>query len=528
MVNIDGLSFGYGRGALFQGARARSYPRQHLWVAGRQRRRQVDAAEAHLGVAVRNARERFARSATTRPRASRASCSTCSCCPRTRRRRTCSPATIYGRGRRSIHASIARCSTATSREFELPTSGNLAALSHGQQKKFLLAFGLATQAKLVLLDEPTNGLDIPSKSLLRRVVAEALTDDRLFVISTHQVRDLGTLMDPIVILHQGRVLLNRTLAEIGARLHMTQQTSPPPADAPNLLVQRARCRRVLVGVARRCRRAARSRGAVQRDRREAGPRSVGVRCHGRCRVNDQLSWQRLGLMLRSDLLRSLSLGARHLGHGRARRAAGFTRHRVRRRRGLGAAVLSSLLHRRVVRVGHDRARACASAICTAAGPTRRFCCCRLRRSRRPCLGCCIHTVGLDRLLARVHDGAVVGARGHQHAARSGCGASSSRRSIESRGCWCRTSSSRRRCSSSAPRGFARSSSSRRSAPRWRSSSVSLARPSRSPGCSAARWSDATIRIDGDAPAARVARRRSPVCSTSMRCRCFAGSWRGCA
>jgi ABC-2 type transport system ATP-binding protein len=120
-------------------------------------------------------------------------------------------------------------------EFELPTSGNLAALSHGQQKKFLLAFGLATQAKLVLLDEPTNGLDIPSKSLLRRVVAEALTDDRLFVISTHQVRDLGTLMDPIVILHQGRVLLNRTLAEIGARLHMTQQTSPPPANAPNLL-----------------------------------------------------------------------------------------------------------------------------------------------------------------------------------------------------------------------------------------------------------------------------------------------------
>jgi ABC-2 type transport system ATP-binding protein len=122
------------------------------------------------------------------------------------------------------------------REFELPASaGNLAALSHGQQKKFLLAFGLASQARLVLLDEPTNGLDIPSKSLLRRVITEALTPERLFVISTHQVRDLGTLMDPIVILHQGRVLLNRTLAEIGAQLHMTQQTSPPAAGAPDLL-----------------------------------------------------------------------------------------------------------------------------------------------------------------------------------------------------------------------------------------------------------------------------------------------------
>jgi ABC-2 type transport system ATP-binding protein len=121
------------------------------------------------------------------------------------------------------------------RELELADVGNLAALSHGQQKKFLLAFGLASQAKLMLLDEPTNGLDIPSKSSLRRVIAEAVSPERLFVISTHQVRDLGTLMDPIVILHQGRVLLNSTVAELGKELHMTQQSSPPPADAPGLL-----------------------------------------------------------------------------------------------------------------------------------------------------------------------------------------------------------------------------------------------------------------------------------------------------
>ena len=121
------------------------------------------------------------------------------------------------------------------RDFELPQAGNLAALSHGQQKKFLLAFGLASQAKLVLLDEPTNGLDIPSKSVLRRVITEALTPERVFVISTHQVRDLGALMDPIVILHQGRVLLNSTLNEIASRLRMTQQSSPPAPGTPDLL-----------------------------------------------------------------------------------------------------------------------------------------------------------------------------------------------------------------------------------------------------------------------------------------------------
>jgi ABC-2 type transport system ATP-binding protein len=121
------------------------------------------------------------------------------------------------------------------REFEVPSDGNLAALSHGQQKKFLLAFGLASQAKLVLLDEPTNGLDIPSKSLLRRAITESLTPERLFVISTHQVRDLGALMDPLVVLHHGRVLLHRTLAEIGARVRMTQQPSPPAPNSPGLL-----------------------------------------------------------------------------------------------------------------------------------------------------------------------------------------------------------------------------------------------------------------------------------------------------
>jgi ABC-2 type transport system ATP-binding protein len=121
------------------------------------------------------------------------------------------------------------------RDFELALDARLDSFSYGQQKKFLLAFGLATQARLVLLDEPTNGLDIPSKSLFRRVIAEALTDERLFVISTHQVRDLGSLMDPIVILHHGRVLLHRTLAEIAARIRMTQSASPPSADAPGLL-----------------------------------------------------------------------------------------------------------------------------------------------------------------------------------------------------------------------------------------------------------------------------------------------------
>jgi len=121
------------------------------------------------------------------------------------------------------------------REFDLPANPRLTALSYGQKKKFLLAFGLASNAPLVVLDEPTNGLDIPSKSLFRRVVAEALTDRRLFVISTHQVRDVGALIDPIVILHGGRIVLNHSIGEIAAKVRMSHSASPPSPSAAGLL-----------------------------------------------------------------------------------------------------------------------------------------------------------------------------------------------------------------------------------------------------------------------------------------------------
>ncbi len=72
-------------------------------------------------------------------------------------------------------------------EFDIPQDKKLSKLSYGQQKKFLLSFGLACGSELLVLDEPTNGLDIPSKGMFRRLVAEALSDERVFIISTHQV-----------------------------------------------------------------------------------------------------------------------------------------------------------------------------------------------------------------------------------------------------------------------------------------------------------------------------------------------------
>ena len=102
-------------------------------------------------------------------------------------------------------------------EFNVPVQRKFTELSFGQRKKALIAFALAANTKLLLLDEPTNGLDIPSKSQFRRLVANALTDDNTFVISTHQVRDLENLIDPIIILEHNEVLLNHSVEEISRK-----------------------------------------------------------------------------------------------------------------------------------------------------------------------------------------------------------------------------------------------------------------------------------------------------------------------
>lgn len=95
--------------------------------------------------------------------------------------------------------------------FEINLNKNLSTFSFGQKKKFYLAFGLSTFAKIILLDEPTNGLDIPSKSAVRKKLAESLNENQIFIISTHQVRDLSQIFDSIIILHEGRIIFNNSI-----------------------------------------------------------------------------------------------------------------------------------------------------------------------------------------------------------------------------------------------------------------------------------------------------------------------------
>ena len=114
---------------------------------------------------------------------------------------------------------LARCL----KSFELGDDLNIGRLSMGQKKKVYISFALAAGTKYLLMDEPTNGLDIPSKKVFREVIAREMTEERVMIISTHQVRDVEQLIDHVVIVNEGTVLLNASTAEIETRLRFEQR-----------------------------------------------------------------------------------------------------------------------------------------------------------------------------------------------------------------------------------------------------------------------------------------------------------------
>ncbi len=103
-------------------------------------------------------------------------------------------------------------------EFDIKKNQKISSLSYGQRKKFIIAFGLATGADIILLDEPTNGLDIPSKTSFRKIIESCADEKKVIIISTHQVRDLSDLIDPVIIIDNGEIIFNYTMDEILERL----------------------------------------------------------------------------------------------------------------------------------------------------------------------------------------------------------------------------------------------------------------------------------------------------------------------
>lgn len=115
-------------------------------------------------------------------------------------------------------------------EFGMGEDLELGALSMGQKKKVFISFAIATNVTLLLMDEPTNGLDIPSKSQFRKMIATNMSDDKAVIISTHQVRDIDSLLDHVVIIDEKQLLLNESVANICDTIYFAEQGANEPAD----------------------------------------------------------------------------------------------------------------------------------------------------------------------------------------------------------------------------------------------------------------------------------------------------------
>ena len=116
------------------------------------------------------------------------------------------------------------------RDFDMNEDIHLGELSMGQKKKAFMCFALATNTSLLMMDEPSNGMDIPSKSQFRKVIASGMSDDKAVIISTHQVRDIDSLLDHVLIMDGSELLLNESVANICEKLYFAEQGMNEPTD----------------------------------------------------------------------------------------------------------------------------------------------------------------------------------------------------------------------------------------------------------------------------------------------------------
>lgn len=115
-------------------------------------------------------------------------------------------------------------------DFQLPADIHLGALSMGQKKKVFMAFTLATNTKYLLMDEPTNGLDIPSKAQFRRTIAAQMNENRTILMSTHQVHDVEQLIDHVVMIDGQSLMLDTSMSQLSQKVRFEQRPYGTPID----------------------------------------------------------------------------------------------------------------------------------------------------------------------------------------------------------------------------------------------------------------------------------------------------------
>lgn len=148
---------------------------------------------------------------------------------------------FYSRWDRGLEAEIRR-------QLRLPYDRKIANLSHGMRMKMALACALPFRPKLLVLDEPFNGLD----PLVRDEFMEGLlhqAGEMTILISSHELHEIDGMASHLAFLDEGRLLFVEPMAELSGRfreVHVTlEHEATPPRDAPSEWLQVQACGNVL-------------------------------------------------------------------------------------------------------------------------------------------------------------------------------------------------------------------------------------------------------------------------------------------
>lgn len=135
-------------------------------------------------------------------------------------------------------------------ELQVPADTRFGDMSLGQKKKATVAFALATLTPVLMMDEPTNGLDVTSRQQFKRLIRRPEHVQRTILISTHQAHDLEGLVQHIWFIDGGRIMLSTSMQALSQRIHMGVADSAETLPSAELILYQEPIGRQIAWVAR--------------------------------------------------------------------------------------------------------------------------------------------------------------------------------------------------------------------------------------------------------------------------------------
>ena len=115
--------------------------------------------------------------------------------------------------------------------FQLPRKGQLRRFSKGMQKQAAFHLSICTRPDMLILDEPVDGLDpVMRRQVWSLILSDVAQRGTTVLISSHNLRELEDICDHVGIMDHGKMLLERSLADMQGNIVKVQMVGNPPED----------------------------------------------------------------------------------------------------------------------------------------------------------------------------------------------------------------------------------------------------------------------------------------------------------